>query len=79
MEVETDIIANITVQQKSLKIPKGQSKSANRRTDSMVKRKRTKEQTMIYKTQHRKLKTKQQQYELLHLVTRNNGCQKYQN
>jgi len=34
-----------------LKIPKGQSESVNRRTDStMAKRERTKLQTTIYKT-----------------------------
>jgi len=40
-----------------LKIPKGQSESANRRrTDNtMAKRRRTKGQTSIYKTLHRKL------------------------
>jgi hypothetical protein len=36
---------------KSLKIPKGQSESVIRRTDNtMAKRKRTKGQTIIYKT-----------------------------
>jgi hypothetical protein len=44
-----------------LKIPKRQSEARNqRRTDHiMVKRKKTKEQTMIYKTLHRKLKIQQ--------------------
>jgi len=42
-----------------LKIPKEQSETVNQRTDNtMVKRKRTKGQTTIYKTLHRKLKTK---------------------
>jgi len=39
-----------------LKIPKGLSESASWRTDNtMVKRKRTKGQTTIYRTLHRKL------------------------
>ena len=44
-------------QQKSLKIPKGWSEAVNqRRTDkTMAKIKRTKGQTMIYKTLDRKL------------------------
>jgi hypothetical protein len=42
---------------KSLKMPKGQSKSVNRRTDNtMDKRKRTKGQTTSYKALHIKLK-----------------------
>jgi hypothetical protein len=41
-----------------LKIPEGLSEVVNQRTDnSMAKRKRTKGQTMIWKTLHRKLKT----------------------
>jgi hypothetical protein len=42
-----------------LKIPKGYSEAINRRrTDNtMIKRKRTKGQTTIYKTLHRKLTT----------------------
>ena len=43
---------------KSPKTPKGQSKAANRRTEN-DKRKRTKKQTTIYKTSHRKLKIEQ--------------------
>jgi hypothetical protein len=40
-----------------LKIPKGQSEAVNRKTDNATaKRKRAKEQTMIYKTPHRKPK-----------------------
>jgi hypothetical protein len=40
-----------------LKIPKRKSEAVNQRTDNtMTKRKRTKGQTMIYKTPHRKLK-----------------------
>ena len=47
-------------EKKSLKIPKGLSESVNRRrTDyTMAKRNRTKEQTTIYKTLHRKLSGK---------------------
>jgi hypothetical protein len=42
---------------KSLKIPTGKSEAVNQRTDkTMTKIKRTKRQTMIYKTHHRKLK-----------------------
>jgi hypothetical protein len=42
-----------------LKIPEGLSEVVNQRTDnSMAKRKRTKGQTMIWKTIHRKLKIK---------------------
>jgi hypothetical protein len=42
---------------KSLKIPTGKSEAVNQRTDkAMTKIKRTKRQTMIYKTHHRKLK-----------------------
>ena len=46
------------IHKKSLKIPKGYSEAVNRRrTDNtMTNRKRTKGQTTIYKTQHRKLK-----------------------
>ena len=41
---------------KSLKITKGYSESVNRRTDNtMAKRKGTKAQTAVYKTQHIKL------------------------
>ena len=44
-------------QMKSLKIPTGKSETVNQRTDkTMTKIKRTKRQTMIYKTHHRKLK-----------------------
>ena len=45
---------------KSLKMPKGLSEAVSqRRTDNTKdKRKRTKEQTMIYKTLHRKLTIK---------------------
>jgi hypothetical protein len=44
-------------QMKSLKIPTGKSEAVNQRTDkAMTKIKRTKRQTMIYKTHHRKLK-----------------------
>ena len=40
---------------------KGLSKAVNRRTDNvMVKRKKTKGQTMVYKTLHRKLIIEQQ-------------------
>jgi hypothetical protein len=44
-----------------LKIPKEYSEGVNRSTDNdtMAKRKRTKRQTMIYKTINRKLQTKQ--------------------
>ena len=51
---------------KSLKIQKEQSKSEKRRrTDNtMAKRKRTKGQTIIYKTQHRKLKIPQKYSEI---------------
>ena len=56
---------------KSLKMSKGSSEAVNRRTDStMPKRKRTKTQTSIYKTLHRKLKI--EQYEL-HLKPRVNS------
>ena len=49
---------------KSLKIPKAQSETVNRRTDNMMtKRKRTKGQTMIYKALHRKLYIKINQHE----------------
>jgi hypothetical protein len=42
-----------------LKIPEGLSEVVNQKTDnSMAKRKRTKGQTMIWKTLHRKLKIK---------------------
>ena len=42
---------------KNLKTPKGQSKTANRRTDNAVANiKRTRKQTTIYKTLHIKLK-----------------------
>jgi len=46
---------------KSLKIPKGQAEAANGRTtgNTLEKRKKTKEQTMIYRTLHRKLKIEQ--------------------
>jgi hypothetical protein len=41
---------------KSLKIPKRKSEAINRRVDNtLIKRKRTKQQTMIYKTIHRKI------------------------
>jgi len=41
---------------KSLKIPKGNPETVNRRTDNtMAIRKRTKGQTMIYKRLHKKL------------------------
>ena len=44
---------------KCLKIPKGVLRSRKSKTDiTMAKRKRTKGQTMIYKTLHRKLKIK---------------------
>jgi len=43
----------------SLKIPQRQSEAVNRRTDNtMTKEKKTKGQIMIYKTLHRKLKTR---------------------
>jgi len=44
------------VYKKSLKIPKVQSEYANKRRTEKVKGKKTKGQTTIYKTQHRKLK-----------------------
>ena len=46
---------------KSLKIPKGQAEAVNRRTTSntLAKRKKTKEQTMICRTLHRKLQIEQ--------------------
>jgi hypothetical protein len=42
---------------KSLKIPKRKSEAINRRRvdNPLIKRKRTKQQTMIYKTIHRKI------------------------
>jgi len=45
-------ISNVSLYEKSLKIPKGQSESVyRRRTDNtMAKRKSTKEQTTIHKT-----------------------------
>ena len=51
-----------------MKIPKGYSDAVNRMTDNtMVKRKRTKGQTMIYKTLHRKLTIEQHETHKKHL------------
>ena len=59
---------------KSLKIPKAQSETVNRRTDNMMtKRKRTKGQTMIYKALHRKLYIKIYQHKP-HLKPDVNSC-----
>ena len=45
---------------KSLKIPKSDEEAVNRRTDNTIVRKKgTKGQKMIYKTLHRKLKIEQ--------------------
>ena len=56
----------------SLKSPKGQSEDANRRKtyNTMTKRKRTKEQTAIYKTFHRKQKIEQNEPHLEPVVKR---------
>ena len=40
---------------KSLKIQKGQLESVNRRTDNTMAKRKTKGQTTIYKTLHKKL------------------------
>ena len=47
-----------------LKIPKGQSETINQRADNntLVKRKQTKGQTIIYKTLHRKLQVEQHEH-----------------
>jgi hypothetical protein len=55
LEIVSNIVENIEMHvagfyKQSLNIPKGQSKSVYRRTDTMVKRKSTKGQTTIYKT-----------------------------
>jgi len=49
------------VYKKSLKIPKVQSEYANTRRTEKIKGKKTKGQTTIYKTQHRKLKIEKDQ------------------
>ena len=43
---------------KCLKIPNGSSEAVNLRTDNIITKTRTKWQTKIYKTLHRKLKTR---------------------
>ena len=54
----TDFGYNIELCEKSLKIPKRQSESVNRRTDNtMAKRKNTKGQTTIYKTKDQVTRT----------------------
>ena len=56
--ITSDIIQNDTNIKKSLKILKWYSVAVNRRTGNiMAKIKRTKENTTIYKTLHKKLKT----------------------
>ena len=54
----TDFGYNIELCEKSLKIPKRQSESVNRRTDNtMAKRKNTKGQTTIYKAKDQVTRT----------------------
>jgi hypothetical protein len=56
-------VCDLCLVKKSLKIPMGLSEAVNRRTDNtMDKRKRTKGQTTIFRTLHRKLKIEQHEH-----------------